>query len=317
MARQLRIQYPGAFYHVTTRGNEKQEIFKSRRDREKFCEYLGSANSRYGAVMHCYCLMNNHYHLLLETPEGNLSQIMRHINGAYTTYFNVKRKRAGHLFQGRFKAILVEADEYALELSRYIHLNPVRAGIVERPDQYEWSSYNIYVEQREVSDWVCCDLIWALSSGNAAKARQSYRAFVERNIERTYENPLVNIVASSMLGSPDFVTDISSQFLSDQTDQRNLSGLKGLVVRPDIVKIIAVVEKQLTNDQTLARQVGMYCCREFSRAGLARIGETFGVSDAGVSVASRRVTRRLKNDARLRDQVKTIAVELGLLNVEI
>jgi len=124
MARPLRIQYPGAFYHVTSRGNEQQEIFKSRRDREKFCEYLGSASSRYGAIIHSYCLMSNHYHLLLESPEGNLSQIMRHINGAHTTYFNVKRKRAGSLFQGRHKAILVEADEYALELSRYIHLNP-------------------------------------------------------------------------------------------------------------------------------------------------------------------------------------------------
>ncbi len=108
MARPLRINYPGAFYHVTSRGNEQKKIFKNRRDREKFLEYLSSATKRYDAVIHVFCLMDNHYHLLLETPSGNLPQIMRHINAAYTTYFNVKRDRSGHLFQGRYKAILVD-----------------------------------------------------------------------------------------------------------------------------------------------------------------------------------------------------------------
>ena len=115
MGRPLRIEYSGAWYHVTSRGNEHKEVFKSRADREKFLSYLESASVRYGAVIHAFCLMSNHYHLLLETPSGNLSQIMRHINGAYTNYFNAKRKRAGHLFQGRYKAILVEADQYATE----------------------------------------------------------------------------------------------------------------------------------------------------------------------------------------------------------
>src|SRR6266498_2751571 len=159
MARPLRIAYPGAFYHVTSRGNERKDVFKSRRDREKFLEYLASATERYGAAIHAYCLMSNHYHLLLETPEGNLSQIMRHINGAYTTYFNVKRKRAGHLFQGRFKAILVEADEYAAELSRYIHLNPVRAGMAERPEDYRWSSYRSYIGQNSAPEWLQMGMI--------------------------------------------------------------------------------------------------------------------------------------------------------------
>ncbi|MCK4485415.1 MAG: transposase [Desulfobacterales bacterium] len=105
MARPLRIAYPEAFYHITSRGNERKEIFKSQMDREKFLSYLESATEKYGALIHVFCLMTNHYHILMETPSGNLSQIMRHINGAYTTYFNVKRQRSGHLFQGRYKAI--------------------------------------------------------------------------------------------------------------------------------------------------------------------------------------------------------------------
>ena len=126
MARPLRISYPGAFYHVTSRGNERKAVFKSSGDREKFLGYLASASQRYDARVHAYCLMDNHYHLLLQTPRANLPEIMHHINGAYTTYFNVKRARSGHLFQGRYKALLLDADSYLLKLVRYVHLNPVR-----------------------------------------------------------------------------------------------------------------------------------------------------------------------------------------------
>ena len=154
MARQLRIEFPGAFYHVTSRGNERKAIFKSQRDREKFLSYLESASKRYGAIIHVYCLMDNHYHILIETPLGNLSRIMQHINGAYTTYFNIQRKRAGHLFQGRYKSILIEADVYAKELSRYIHLNPIRAGIVDTPEAYKWSSFQYYAIEREAPQWL-------------------------------------------------------------------------------------------------------------------------------------------------------------------
>jgi len=159
MSRPLRIVYAGAFYHVTSRGNEQKDVFKSKRDREKFLEYLESATERYGAVIHVYCLMSNHYHLLVETPAGNLPQIMGHINGAYTTYYNIKRKRSGHLFQGRYKAILVEFDEYALELSRYIHLNPVRAGMVTHPEEYRWSSYRNFIGQGSGPTWLKLDTI--------------------------------------------------------------------------------------------------------------------------------------------------------------
>jgi len=148
MARPLRIQYPGAYYHITSRGKERKDVFNSVRDRGKFLSYLDSASERYNARIHVYCMMGNHYHLMFKRPDGNLSQIMQHLNGAYTTYFNTKLKRSGHLFQGRYKSILIEADEYAAQLSRYIHLNPVRTGIVEEPGKYPCSSYQFYSSRK-------------------------------------------------------------------------------------------------------------------------------------------------------------------------
>jgi hypothetical protein len=155
------------------------------------------------AVVHTWCLMSNHYHLLLVTPSGNL-QIMRHIYGAYTTYFNVNRKRGGHLFQSRYKAILVEADTYAVELSRSMHLNPMRAGMVARPEQYQWSSYRSYIGQCPTPEWLKTDFILGYFGRKAPDAKNRYRRFVEDLLKRKYESPLNATVASTVLGSSAF-----------------------------------------------------------------------------------------------------------------
>ena len=189
MARPLRIIFPGAFYHITSRGNEQRVIFKSQRDRKKFFSYLESATQRYDALIHAYCLMDNHYHLLLETPSGNLPQIMQHINGAYTTYFNVKRKRSGHLLHGRYKAILVDMDIYAKELSRYIHLNPVRAKMVDKPEQYQWSSYLDYIGREHRAPWLASDFILSYYGQKTSVAQQNYRKFVEAKVGQKYKSP--------------------------------------------------------------------------------------------------------------------------------
>jgi REP element-mobilizing transposase RayT len=141
MARPIRIEYPGAVYHVTARGNARMAVFVDDADRMGFLEILEDVIKRFNWLCHSYCLMGNHYHLLLETIDGNLSAGMRHINGVYTQYFNRRHDRVGHVFQGRFKAILVEKERYLLELCRYVVLNPVRAGMVKLPEEYGWSSY--------------------------------------------------------------------------------------------------------------------------------------------------------------------------------
>jgi putative transposase len=158
MARPLRIEYEGAFYHVTSRGNEQKKIFYSKSDYEKFKHYLKEAQYKYGYLIHCFVLMTNHYHLLIETPKPNLSRVMHYLNSSYTNYINIKRKRSGHLFQGRYKAILIDRDNYLLELSRYVHLNPIRAEMAEKPEDYPYSSYNNYIT-REKEDMVYRDLI--------------------------------------------------------------------------------------------------------------------------------------------------------------
>ena len=305
MSRPLRIEFSGAFYHITSRGNERKEIFKSRRDREKFLEYLASATARYGAVVHCYCLMDTHYHLLLETPQGNLSQIMRHINGAYTTYYNVKRQRVGHLFQGRYKGILVEADSYAAELSRYIHLNPVRAGIVQRPEEYEWSSHRSYIES-QAPGWLRQDLVLGLFAKETAAARQRYTIFVEELIGAEYESPLNNVAASTVLGSPKFVEEIIEQYIDVRELDENLTGFRHLVSRPKCEDIEKKVAALLTRQRELIKDVSVHCCKKFSGCQLKDIGEYFGKSAPAISQVSHRLAVRAEKDEGLRALLSSV-----------
>lgn len=238
MARPLRIQYPGAFYYVTSRGNERKDIFRSTIDRERFLGYLKSATCRYGAVIHAYCLLSNHYHLLLETPAGNLSEIMRHINGAYTTYFNTKRKRAGHLFQGRYKAILVEADAYAAALSRYIHLNPLWAGMAETLVDYRWSSYPAYIGLVEPAPWLKTDFILGLLARESHAAQSAYRELVEADCDAVDERLFNNVVASTVLGGEVFVKEVLERYASGASNKERPVVIKNWPSGPQSIKCL-------------------------------------------------------------------------------
>ncbi|MBW1897861.1 MAG: transposase [Deltaproteobacteria bacterium] len=313
MARPLRIEYPGAFYHITSRGNERKNIFKSKRDREKFLGYLESAFLRYDAVIHSYCLMDNHYHLLLETPSGNLSQIMRHINGAYTAYFNAKRRRAGHLFQGRYKSILVDMDEYGKELSRYIHLNPVRANMVELPEDYEWSSYPYFTGKKKPPDWLYGKFILEYFGEKISTAQKRYRKFVENISEKKYKSPLAEIVSSTLLGPPDFIKFIQEQYLSGMKPDENVPALKELKKKATLDQIFTEVESVFSkNEPAVARNVKMYLSRKYSGRSLKEISLHFGIGASGVSQSSRRVSERMKKDRKLKKRIQKIEAKLNL-----
>ena len=312
MARALRIQYEGAYYHVTSRGNERKPIFRNKGDREGFLAYLKSAHLRYGAVVHVYCLMDNHYHLLLETPKGNLSQIMRHINGAYTTYFNVKHKRAGHLFQGRYKALLVHADAYAGELSRYIHLNPVRAGMVEMPDQHRWSSYQYYMGNKKKPAWLRVDFILDYFGSELRSSQKKYMDFVLAKIGGKYDSPLKEAFASTILGDEHFIERITNKYLKCKNEYKNLPALREIRKVSSIDSIYSQVQILLGDSESVARKAAIFLCHKYTGASLKEIGVQFGISDSGVSLASHRFSQTLKGSRRLRKKIGEIQSQLGL-----
>ncbi len=306
MARPVRIIYPGAYYHVTSRGNERRDVFKSKRDREKFLSYLESATERYNAKIHVYCLMSNHYHLLLETPDGNLPEIMHHINGAYTTYFNVKRKRTGHLFQGRYKAILIEADAYATELSRYIHLNPVRVGIVSHPEEFVWSSYRDYTTKRSTPPWLKTDFILGYFAAKPVESREKYRAFVEDMLGKKSESPFKGIFGSSILGGPDFIEEISAAHLNEDDEKRNIPLMQRHIMRPTLEKLIETVRGIFGNDDKIARQASIHICHQYSGVRLKEIAAKFSIGETAIIEASRRFAKKIDDDAKLRARVEKV-----------
>ena len=182
MARPLRIDLAGGVYHVTSRGDRREDIYQSDEDRAAWLTVLGQSCARFNWRCHAWCQMTNHFHLVLETPDPNLSQGMRQLNGVYTQQFNRRHALVGHLFQGRFKAILVERETYLLGLARYVVLNPVRAGMVARPDDWPWSSYRAMVGAAPTPEWLETDWLLGLFGEERAQAQAGYAAFVVEGI---------------------------------------------------------------------------------------------------------------------------------------
>ncbi|MCK5684137.1 transposase [bacterium] len=235
MARPLRIEYPDAMYHITSRGDGKKDIFRNDNDRNYFINLLSEIKSRYRWKFYAYCLMPNHYHLLVETPEGNLSRGMRHLNGLYTQFVNRQYNSCGHLFQGRYKSIIVEKDSYYFELSRYIVLNPVRAGLTKYPDKYVWSSYNSVINSRKNKGLIeRKELLQIIGGSSIPEAIKRYIIFVEEGIGE--KSPLENLNAGFLLGSVDFIDKV----LNHATSKRNIRNVKiceRLADRPSLEEI--------------------------------------------------------------------------------
>lgn len=228
MTRPLRIEFPGALYHVTSRGDRKKSIFFDDNDRRRWLDILGLVCDRFNFVVHAYCQMGNHYHLMLETVEGNLSQGMRQLNAFYSQQFNKRHSFVGHVFQGRYKGILVQKETYLLELARYVVLNPVRAGIVDDPKDWKWSSYHATTGQCDAPAWLDSASLLSQFGATRQLAIVAYRQFMLAGIGM--ESPLKDTQHQLVLGDQAFMAQhgdrvATADFTAVIMDQRRIAAL--------------------------------------------------------------------------------------------
>ncbi len=236
MARPLRIEYASALYHVMSRGNERRPMARDDMDRQRRLEWLQRTVDSYDWELYAFCLMSNHDHLFLATPEANLSAGMQFLNSSYTSYFNRRHRRSGHLFQGRFKAHLVETQGHYLELSRYIHLNPCRAGARDRPQQYRWSRYGGYFLESKMVSWVRYDRVLRELGRNPKVGRIAYRKFVNEGLNVKLAVPRADAAYGLLIGSDAFVAKMRKQ-LSSREDDPDLPQLRAMRARPSLETI--------------------------------------------------------------------------------
>ena len=314
MVRPLRIEYPGAFYHVINRGQRQEAIFDDVRDRERFLLCLERMANLFGVRLHTYCLMVNHYHLILETPEANLSRAMQWFNVSYAVYYNRRHHYAGHLFQGRFKAILIEADTYLESLSRYIHLNPVRVGVVQQAWKYRWSSCRYFVTAAKPPNWLDIQRVLTGFGRYAKTQRKRYREYL---LDSDPGIPSQDVVGGLLLGSEAFMEWAKDTFLSARKKDRQLPVLDRLRPRPALEDIVGQVAKhwQVRKQhilkrgakRNLPRDVAIYLAREMSGCSGQELGEYFGgITGAGISVRCKHIEKVLATDRNLRRDIKNV-----------
>jgi putative transposase len=290
MPRPLRLEYEDAFHHVMNRGRNRQTIFHDPDYFEAFLITLKEASERYDAVIHAYCLMTNHYHLLIETPKANLSQIMQHINGKYTQWYNRKRGKDGTLFRGRYKSVLVDEDSYLLQLSRYIHRNPleVKRKMVEVLEDYPWSSYPAFIDKAKSPSWLCRDKTYQmLGQKSRCKGYKNYvEQGVDENVKRFYSKG--NILG--VLGSKEYREERREE--NDKTDLLTLRA--ALQDRPSIEEVLELVSKitketskdlkksgKTSKAKSANRAFAMYVCKHYSDATYKVIASLFNLSHVG------------------------------------
>lgn len=324
MARPLRIEYPGAFYHVTCRGNERKEIFRDDSDRHRFISFLSESAEIYSVRLHGYVLMSNHFHLLLETPLGNLGEFMRRFNITYTGYFNRRYKRAGHLYQGRYKSLLVEKDAYLAVVSRYIHLNPVRIASMKekRADdklkmlkKYRWSSLPGYIDAKRKEAFIDYAVVLEEYGGDNRKGRQNYLKAISQDIAGTLDIR-GEVIGQAILGGGEFAKWVVEKFLVRKEKDRECPPSNELSRYCSKERIIAASEEVLGRDIDairseggVSRQVVMdLLCRVGGLKG-REVGEYFGVDYSTVSVSRKRLRRKMEEEREIRRLVERIEKE--------
>jgi putative transposase len=314
MSRPLRIEFEGAVYHVMNRGAARRAIFMDERDYREFLNTLEEAHRLWGIEVFAYALMGNHHHLCLRTTKANLSRVMRHVDGVYTQRFNRRHKRDGPLFRGRYQAILVEEDEYLLQVVRYIHLNPVEAGIVQRPEEYCWSSHEQYRRGRRAPPWLRVEEVLEVLGG-----REAFHEFVLSGNEEELEKFYRSERRGPVLGSEGFIEEVAARSVNfgreipryqrqgvEPTPERVIRRVAGLykVPREDLLRVKRGQENE-------ARKVAMYLVRRCCERTLGATARLFGLGSYGaVGWGCHGIRARMEREKKFRDRIEALAAEI-------
>lgn len=315
MSRPLRIKYPNAWYHILNRGRRKDPIFIDKKDHYQFIDLLKDTSEQWNLRVAAYCLMPNHYHLLVQTPDANISRCMRHIDGIYTQRFNRHHGCDGSLFRGRYKSILVDADNYLLQLVRYIHNNPLNAGLTDRIDRYPWSSHKAYLSKAEKWNWLYKDFVFSMLSKSKGDGLKNYLELLSIEKKNDVSEVLDKKKWPAMLGSLDFINKVKEKFFSEKTDDEVPQSRE---LAPDPYQIQKIVceyygidrEKLLLSRRGIfnePRNMAIYLTRRFRGDSLKQIGQHFQLKKySSVSSIIARTNQAVSKDKKLRNRLEQL-----------
>jgi putative transposase len=303
VARQARIEYPGALYHVICRGIERRDLLRDDVDRERYLALLEKSVGRFGLRVFAYCLMGNHLHLAVEAGKVPLSRVMRSLNTSYAGYFNARHRRAGYLFQGRYKAYLVDREEYLVSLIRYIHENPVEAGLVERPREYRWSSHRAYL--RGGPAWLAAEEVLARFGRRRSIARKNFQTFFGEREERPYRD--ARRYVQSVVGDEGFARKVLEALPKDPPVIRRLEArqLVEWVGQQEGVPVATLSGPGRRRDHARVRALCGYLGREVMRLPLSQIARVLGRGQSTLWRDVARLEEELKRNPRLRQTLGT------------
>ena len=319
MARPLRIQFPDAWYHVMNRGKRGENIFTDNEDYKGFIELVKDCVDMWNVRVVAYCLMGTHYHILLQTPDANLSRCMRHIDGVYTQIFNRSHGLDGHLFRGRYKSILVDSDSYLLELLRYIHRNPIEAGMVDRLESYQWSSHKGYLSKSDKWNWLHKNYVLKMFSGHKKEAVIIYRNFVNKEIPEEINRILGSRKWPTVIGKDSFIDWVKDTFF---LQKRHTEVPESKTLAPDVKKIkgevcrlynvneedLLVSKRGMRNEP---RNVAIYLTKKLTGNSLEEIGREFGMNNySSVSTVIERTQKKAGIERSFRKRIEKLKVGL-------
>jgi REP element-mobilizing transposase RayT len=310
MSRKPRIHYAGAFYHVMLRGNGGQDIFSSSADRSRFYLLLQEGIERYRCRIHAFCLMNNHVHLLIEVGTIPLSRFMQNLSFRYTRYANSEKNKTGHLFQGRYKALLIDGDSYLLELTRYIHCNPVRAGLTAGPDTYRWSSHQTYLGRNSIP-WLTTELVLGQFAARLGKARRLYHDFVQEGImEARRQEFHTGTYEGRILGDEAFGEKAVALAEEKVKTRYSLSQLIESVCTAYEITFETLVEAGKKQPAAKARAVAAYLAQDEAYLSLTDLSEIVRRDLSALSRAAGRIREWAAKDAELSEKLRMIKEDL-------